>query len=117
MKKLFALLLVGHPLMADGVSALLGIFLSITVFAVYCIHHDAFKTNTRVMNTRSYCILLLVVILLNGWNGFRSLQSGELLENGLLQMPVAAPACAICFLIVLISLLAKAASDNREEEA
>ena len=111
-----ALLFVGRPLMADGVSALLGIFLSITVFAVYCIKNDAFKTNTHAVTFKSYCILLVIVIILNSWNGIQSLRSGELLDSGLLQMSVAAPACAVCFLIVLIALLVKAASDKEEEE-
>ena len=112
-----ALLLIGHPLMADGVSALLGVFLSITVFAVYCINNDAFKSNRPSFNLKTYSILLAAVTLINGWNGIQSLRSGEMIQNGLLQLSVSALACAVCFLIILIVLLRKAVLDKKEEEA
>ncbi|MBO5565253.1 MAG: hypothetical protein J5935_06535 [Lachnospiraceae bacterium] len=108
------LLILGRPMMADGVSSLLAIFLSIGVFAAYCIFHDAFKQMQTKKGLKSYVLLLLAVVLLNGFAGWTSYQDGSLVADGILQMPVSSIACAATFLIVLICLLVKQARDRQE---
>ena len=77
---ILALLFYGRPLMADGVSSLLGFFLSIAVFAVYCIRHDAFKEMRTDQKFRSYSILLVIVVAINAWNGIMAAIDGNLLR-------------------------------------
>ena len=113
----FALLLLGHPLMADGVSSLLGIFLAIAVFAVYCIRNNAFKTMRTSSGFRSYSILLIIVVGINTWSGIMSARDGSLLEDGILQTPVSSFACAACFLVVLIAMIMQNVANKKEETA
>ena len=114
---IFALLLLGHPLMADGVSSLLGIFLAIAVFAVYSIRNNAFKTMHTERGFRSYSILLVLVVILNVVGGFSSLQGGNLIEDGILQMPISSFACAGCFLAVLIAMFMQHSANKKEDAA
>ena len=114
---ILALLFYGRPLMADGVSSLLGFFLSIAVFAVYCIRHDAFKEMRTDQKFRSYSILLVIVVAINAWSGIMAAIDGNLLHDGVLQTPVASFACAACFLSVLLAMRMQRRRNDREEEA
>ena len=109
------LLFLDRPLMADGVSALCAVFIGITVFAVYCIRRDAFKTARNPARTRYYVILFTAVVVINGINSVLSLRDGDLVRDGLLQMPVTALFCTATFLSVLIALIQKARLDATEE--
>ena len=111
-----ALVFLGHPPMADGVSSLFSFFLGVAVFAVYCIRHNAFKTIRTDKGFRSYSILLGIVVAINTWTGILSARAGNLIEDGILQTPITSFACALCFLAVLITMFLQRAK-NRQEEA
>lgn len=111
------LLVVGRPMMADGVGSLLSIFLSIAVFAVYCIRHDAFKTMRTERGFRAYAFLLAVVVAINGWSGILAIRRGEVISDGLLQVPVSSICCAVTFLVVLIAMLIRRMQQKTEDDA
>ena len=108
------LLFMNRPVMADGVSSLLAIFLSIGVFACYSIAHDAFKTTRTEKSFRSYVALLIAVVLFNVFGGYTSWRDGSLMQDGILQMPVSSIACALTFFVVLVAILIKRARDGQE---
>ncbi len=98
-------MIIGHPLMEDGVSTLLAALFGVMVFAVECVMRDAFFT---VSKTPKYYILLIVaVILSNGITGIDKLRDGSMVRDGLLTFSCFNFAGAVLFLVVLVAILLK----------
>ena len=91
------------------------LIVSVTVFAIYCILHDAFLSISG--NAKSYLGIFGMVVLIQGFVTVRYAVKGELLENGQLTFGGGAPALMfVCFLAILITLIVKTIRNRKEAE-
>ena len=91
------------------------LIISVTVFAIYCILHDAFLSISG--NAKSYLGIISMVVLIEGAATVRYAVEGELLENGQLTFGSSAPALMfICFLAILVTLIVKTIQNGKEAE-
>lgn len=98
-----------------GFAAYAALIVSVTVFAIYCILHDAFLAVRG--NPKSYLGIFSIIVLLEGFTTVRYLTAGELLEDGRLTFSSGAPALMfICFLAILITLIVKTVRNGKEAE-
>lgn len=98
-----------------GFAAYAVLIISVTVFAIYCILHDAFLSIRG--NAKSYLGIFSMVILVEGSVAVRYLTNGEMLEDGKLTFGSGAPAIMfICFLAILIVLIVKTIRNRKEAE-
>ena len=98
-----------------GFAAFAALIISVTVFAVYCILHDAFIGLRS--NPKQYIILFSLVILAQALGALRYWTAGELLENGRLTFGSGASSVmVVCFLTILITLIVKIRRDGKEAE-
>ena len=98
-----------------GFAAFAVLIICVTVFAVYCILHDAFLSIRG--NSRGYLGIFGMVVLIEGLVTVRYASKGELLENGRLGFGGGAPALMfVCFLAILITLIVKTARNRKEAE-
>ena len=94
-----------RPIMEDGVSSMLLIFVGIGVFAMDCILHDAFF---RVRQRPGLYLLICAACVLSNLTGaIGSLRSGSLLRNGLLTMQCLPLVVAALFLVVFLTIICK----------
>lgn len=113
---LYGLLVVmaDHPLMEDGLSALVAMFVGIAVFAVESIARDAFFTAKN--RPKSYIILYIAVIFSQIVNIIGNYSEGPFVENGVLTMRVLPVVCAAVFTVVLAAILVKAVQKPKEDD-
>ena len=98
-----------------GFAAYAALILSVTVFAVYCILHDAFLSIRG--KPGSYLWIFGLVVLVEGIVAVRYIAEGKMLEDGKLAFGSGAPALMfICFLVILITLIVKTVRGGKEEE-
>ena len=98
-----------------GFAAFAVLILSVTVFAIYCILHDAFLSVRG--KAGNYIGILSIVILLEGFVAVRYAVRGSLLEEGKLDLSGGAPALMFfCFLAILITLIVKTIRNRKEAE-
>ena len=98
-----------------GFAAFAALILSVTVFAVYCILHDAFLSVRG--KAGNYIGIFSLVILTEGFVTLRYAFEGSLLEDGKLAFGGGAPALMfICFLAILITLIVKTIRNRKEAE-
>ena len=109
-----AVVTVERPLMADGVSALIAMFVGIAVFAVESIVRDAFFTAKN--RPKSYIILYIAVIFSQIVNAVGNIREGGLVQNGVLTMNVLPVICAAVFTIILLAIILKTVHQPKEDE-
>lgn len=109
-----AVVILERPLMVDGLSALIAIFVGVVVFAVESIARDAFFTAKN--RPKSYIILYIAVIFSQIVNIIGNLKEGHLVENGVLTMRVLPIVCAAVFAVVLAAILVKTAREPKEDD-
>ena len=98
-----------------GFAAYTVLIICVTVFAIYCILHDAFLSISG--NAKSYLGIFSLVVLVEGFVTVRYAANGELLENGQLTFGGGAPALMfVCFLAILITLIVKTIRNGKEAE-
>ena len=98
-----------------GFAAYAALLVSVTVFAMYCILHDAFLSVRG--NAGSYFGIFGFVVLMEGIVTVRYLMEGKMLENGKLLFSTGAPAgMFVCFLAILITLVLKTVRNRKEAE-
>ena len=91
------------------------LIISVTVFVIYCILHNAFLSISG--NAKSYLGIISMVVLIEGIVTVRYAINGELLENGQLGFSGGAPALMfVCFLAILITLIVKTIRNGKEAE-
>ena len=103
-----------RPLMEDGLSALIAMFVGVVAFAVESIARDAFFTAKN--RPKSYIILYAAIIFMQIVNIIGNIKEGHLVENGVLTMRVLPIVCAVVFTIVLVAILIKTARKPKEED-
>ena len=103
-----------RPLMEDGLSALIAMFVGIAVFAVESIARDAFFTAKN--RPKSYIILYAAVIFSQLVNAVGNIREGGLVQDGVLTMDVLPIVCAAVFTIILAVIIVKAAQPQKEDD-
>ena len=102
-------------IVTPGFAAYTALMVSVTVFAIYCILHDAFLAVRG--NPKQHLLLFGIIVILEGFTTIRYLIKGELLEGGLLTFGSGAPLVMfICFLAILITLIVKTVRNGKEAE-
>ena len=102
-------------IVTPGFAAYTALMVSVTVFAIYCILHDAFLAVRG--NPKQHLLLFGIIVILEGFTTIRYLIKGELLEGGLLTFGSGAPLVMfICFLTILITLIVKTVRNGKEAE-
>lgn len=99
--------------MENSVAIFLGIFLSILIYASYCVWKDGYFA-INIYPGRAVTILFLIGML-NFAVGVRSLMRGILWEDGKLTMHSVNLMCGILCLIISVQILAKRLSGKQEE--
>ena len=98
-----------------GFAVFAALIVSVTVFAVYCILHDAFISVRG--DGRSQIIVFSLVVLAEGLASIRYITEGEFLKTGTLACDSGAPVLMfICFLAILITLIVKTVRNRKEAE-
>ena len=96
-----------------GFAAFAALILSVTVFTIYCILHDAFISIRG--DSRTQIAVFSLVVLAEGLASIRYLTEGELFKNGVLTFDCGAPSLMfICFLAILITLIIKTVRNRKE---
>ena len=91
------------------------LIICVTVFAIYCILHDAFLSISG--NAKSYLVIFSLVVFVEGFVAVRDAVNGNLLENGQLTFGGGAPALMfVCFLAILITLIVRTIRTGKEAE-
>ncbi len=102
------------PFITAPAAALLGICLSIAVFAVYCIWNDGYYTlneNPKVITTS-----FLLIALLNLINFGRYVHEGEVVVNHVIEVPIVTLAAALLLLLVAFTTILKSVRRKGEDE-
>ena len=98
-----------------GLLALTALMISVTVFAVYCITHEAFLSIRG--DGKNHIILYAVIIVVEIVNVVRHAAMGELMVNGQLDFGVGAGiVMCVCFAVILVTLVIKKIRVGKEAE-
>lgn len=109
-----AVVMLERPLMVDGLSALVAVFVGVVVFAVESIARDAFFTAKN--RPKSYIILYIAVIFSQLVNAVGNLRGGKLMQDGVLTMHVLPIVCGVAFTIVLLAIIVKTVRGAKEDD-
>ena len=107
-------LILQRPLMKDGLSGVVIALLSVGVFGIDCILHDAFFTVKNKPVT--YIALFSACTLAQVPSAISNIRSGSVLENGVLTFSVLPIVCAVVFLGILFAIIVKRALPEKEED-
>ena len=91
-----------------------GIFLSISVYVVYCIWTESYFALNQ--NKRSVMIIFITIAAFNLFLGIINIMNGNMVENGHLTVHIANLMCAALFLVLFITVLLKKHSDNKDND-
>ena len=92
----------------------LGIFISCTFLAAYCIKHDVYWGLNN--NPKRYSIIFLVAGLINAIPVVASIASGTFFENGQVTSVLINLLALIMIVVIGVELLIKKAAARREED-
>ena len=102
-------------IVTPGLLALTALMISVTVFAVYCINHEAFLSIRG--DGKNHIILYAVIIVVEIVNVVRHAAMGELMVNGQLDFGVGAGiVMCVCFAVILATLIVKKIRVGKEAE-
>lgn len=109
------LTMAGIPLpIAQSVLIMIGILLSVLVYVIYCIQHDAYVSLNENANR-----LMIVFVILGGFNtliGVMHLIHGTMFKDGVFTFHGINLLCGIFLLLVAVVLFAHTKLQTREEE-
>ena len=101
------------PLVTPGLLTLAALLISVTVFAIYAITHDAFLSIRG--DGKNHIALYSVIVIVEIVNVVRHAVMGTMLENGKLDFGVGAGIMmGICFLAILVTLIVKKMKNGKE---
>ena len=107
-------LILQHPIMEDGLSSLICVFLGVGVFAIDCILHDAYFTVRN--KPKTYIMLFTAVTICQIPAAVLNVSQGTVMENGVLTFSALPIASAVLFLSILCAVLIKQITARKEEE-
>ena len=98
-----------------GFAVFAALLVSVTVFAVYCITHEAFLSIRG--DGKNHILLYAVIIIVEIVNIVRHAVMGTMLENGKLEFGVGAGiVMCVCFAVILATLIVKKIRVGKEAE-
>lgn len=101
--------------LTPGFAVFAALLVSVTVFAIYCVLHDAFISIRG--DGKSQIGVYGLIVLVEGLVTVRTLSKGEMLVSGKLGFSSGAPAMMfVCFLTILIALIIKVIRNRKEAE-
>lgn len=109
----FVQLVLQRPLMEDGLSAIVIMFVGIAVFGVDCILHDAFFTVRN--KPKSYILLFVACTLCQLPAAWANIREGTMLKDGVLTFGFLPVVSGVTFLAVLCAILVKQALPEKED--
>lgn len=105
----------GIPLPAEqSVLIMIGILISVLVYVIYCIQHDAYVSLNE--NANRLMIVFTVLGVINTFIGVMPLIHGTMFENGVVTFRGINLLCGIFMLVVTVVLFAHTKLQSREEE-
>lgn len=97
----------------ENVDLLIGMLISLGVYTVYCIMHEAFLSLNQ--NPKRYALVLVFVGLANGISAIRQLRAGEaIIQNGRITSSSLNLLCAVFMFVILAAMLLKHFMSKRE---
>lgn len=109
------LTITGIPLPVEqSVLILIGILLSVLVYVIYCIQHDAYVSLNE--NANRLMIVFTVIGVMNTFIGVMHLIHGTMFADGVLTFHGINLLCGIFMLVVTVVLFAHTKLQSREEE-
>ncbi len=106
-------LVLQRPLMEDGLSALICALIGVGVFGIDCVIHDAFFT---VQNKpKNYIILFTATTISQIPAAINNINSGRVIQNGVLTFAVVPIVCAVLFLGILTAIICKMPALRKED--
>ena len=103
------------PLVTPGLLVLTALLVSVTVFAIYAITHDAFLSIRG--DGRSHIALYAVIVLVEIVNVVRHAVMGTMMDGGKLDFGVGTGmVMGVCFLAILVTLIVKKMKNGKEAE-
>ncbi len=101
------------PLVTPGLLTLAALLISVTVFAIYAITHDAFLSIRG--DGKNHIILYSVIVIVEIVNVVRHAVMGTLMDGAVLDFGVGAGIMmGICFLAILVTLIVKKMKNGKE---
>ena len=102
-------------IVTPGLLALTALMIAVTVFAIYCITHEAFLSIRG--DGKNHIALYAVIVIVEIINVVRHAVMGTMLENGKLEFGVGAGiVMCVCFLSILVTLIVKKMKSGKEAE-
>jgi len=105
-------LAVDHPLMVDGLSGLVGVFVGVAVVGAESVWRDAFFSASS--RPKSYVILYAVVLLCQVPSAI--LNWKEMFQDGVLTYKVMPLVALVTFLVIFLALILKLTRKEPDEE-
>lgn len=100
--------------MTTSTAFMVGLYISLIVFAVYNIWNDSFFAFNQ--KPVSYISLFFIVTICSGIGSITSIRDGSIIENGSLTLDCIGTVCAIAFAIILITMLIKMILNKKAEQ-
>ena len=102
-------------IITPGLATMAALMISVTVFAVYCITHDAFLA---VRGTpKNYYLIYSLIVIVEIVNVIRLFIRGEIIVDGMVDFSAGcAVLMAVGFLVILITLIVKLSRERKEAE-
>ena len=102
-------------LVTPGLLALTALMISVTVFAIYAITHDAFLSVRG--DGKNHIALYAVIVVVEIVNVVRHAIMGTMMDGGKLDFGVGAGiVTGVCFLAILVTLIVKKMKNGKEAE-
>ena len=100
--------------MTTPTSFLVGMYISLIIFAVYNICNEAFFAFNQ--KPVSYILIFSITTLCSGFSGISAIIDGSIIENGVLTLDCIGVISSITFAIILIAMLLKMIINKKAEQ-
>jgi hypothetical protein len=100
--------------MTTSTAFMVGLYISLIVFAVYNICNEAFFAFNQ--KPVSYILIFSITTLCSGYSGITSIIDGSIIENGVLTLDCIGVISSITFAIILIAMLLKMIINKKAEQ-
>jgi hypothetical protein len=108
-------IMVEKPFIDTLASMMIGICLSVAVYAVYCIWNDAYFSLNE--NPKRLLIAFGIIAAFNLMIGCTNLFSGKIITDGMLNFRSTNLICGILFVVIFAALLVKVVKNKTNQES
>jgi hypothetical protein len=107
-------IMIDKQFMDTCTAMIIGICLSVAVYAVYCIWNDAYFSLNE--NPKRLLVAFGFIAVFNFMIGIINIMNGEVSTNGMLNFRIANFICGILFIVIFIALAARKMKNRVEKE-